>query len=178
MNLHPAMLIIALMLMMAACVPAAESTAAEAEPLWTLPPGTEKWTADFFGVPVNYSIADDLLNKEGEVVSQGAHFPMSFDTDDGACNVRFSNDALSPVRPRGEVVRIVTGALTACYVHNGDLTGVALDENGSPVLADPTYPFIYLEACGPLLQPLGWPTADGDCELPDIRQGFIAIGSA
>lgn len=177
MKVHPAILTVILGLLLAACVPAADSTTAEAEPLWTLPPGVEQWTTDFFGVAVNYSIGDELLDQEGEV-AQSPGFPISFDIGDGACNIRFSNDVLSPVRTRAEVARIVIGALTTCYVHGGDTTGLALNDSGLPVLADPSYPILYLEACGPLLQPLGWPTGDGDCELPDIRLGFITDSSS
>lgn len=80
---------------------------------------------------------------------------------------------------RRSQVRSLASLLSLCLVEElvDRDAPVKRDERGLPEFSRWWYD-VYLEECGPLLQPLGFPVNDGQCVLPDLQTILIPLDDA
>lgn len=165
--------------LLAACVPAVEEETAS---LMSLEPvlGMHEWTAEVMGMPVHYQQVDDFASHGLPHWDPATmNVPIVFMVEeDGTCTLLMHRSFLAgdyrdvhgtnAEQTRWRKVRTLAGIIASCFV-NTQLdpdAHIERQESGFPTFTRP-WAEVYIDECGLVLQPLGFPLQDGECELPD-----------
>ncbi len=179
------------LLALAACVPAAESAAAEAVPrAIPLDPELQEWSAEIMGIGVQYRIVDEFEEhirwapEEMNVPAVASSNPEAGDCRIDLHTSFVAGEYRDVQNLAGADVRSAQARSLASLVHSclvelliDPEAEIEREESGYPIFTR-SWAEVYVEDCGGLLQPLGVPAADGECELPDLHSLLVPLGDA
>lgn len=169
---HSVLLLLAVAL--AACAPTASDATAETSPVTaptvatptkaaalTIPAGFDGWELNVSGAIVEYRLVEQVTDPDGELDSD---LTAGITHGDGGCVVELRSDLFGPDEQIQTQVQIIAMFAALCA------NSVVLDNSANGFNTGFEYAMawheLYVERCGLIGQPLGWPVEDGSCELP------------
>lgn len=135
-----------------------------ADPRSPITLGASTWTATVNAVRMSYEVVE-VFTAEGGSEREPRNDHLRREVRDRVCHMQVNRAVVPTTRGDLHDLAIYVAMETAmCFdaiLFDGDHNGWQSSEAFAAV-----WTASYLEACGPILAPLGWPVEDGDCVIP------------